>query len=83
MDRKSLSRWKWWTAQAVEDVDDAFGKGKRVVLTFSKSPHPAVPTYIFTYPLHEGDGVFNLPPVPRTGPHNAWGSLKTKPVPVK
>jgi hypothetical protein len=28
-------------------------------------------------------GVVNLQPVPRTGPDNAWGTLKTKPAPAQ
>jgi len=58
VDRKSHEwKWKGWRSSlAVEEVDDAFGKGKRVVLSFSKSPHPVLPTYVFTYTIHEGDG---------------------------
>jgi hypothetical protein len=53
--------WKGWTAvQAVEDVSDAFGKGKKVVLAYSNGPHPAVPTYIFSYTLYEGEGAVVL-----------------------
>lgn len=57
-DHRSKSHdWKGWIAtQAVEDVSDAFGKGKRVVLVYSQSPHPAAPAYIFSYTLHEGEG---------------------------
>jgi len=47
--------WKGWqVSQTQESVDDTFGQGKRVIVELSNSPHPAAPTYLFSYTLYEG-----------------------------
>jgi len=51
---RKMTKWKGWKAtQTLADVNDGFGKGKRIVLTFSDSPFPAAPSYIFSYTLYE------------------------------
>jgi len=50
--------WKGWeVSQAQESVADAFGKGRRVVVTLSNPKRPATPTYLFRYTLYENNGV--------------------------
>ena len=44
----------WKVSQTQESVDYTFGKGKRVLVELSNSPHPAAPTYLFSYTLYEG-----------------------------
>lgn len=54
---RKMTKWKGWKAtQTLADVNDGFGKGKRIVLTFSNSPFPAAPSYTFSYTLYEGQG---------------------------
>ena len=46
----------WQTSQRLEEVEDAFGKGRRLVVSLSTNRFPAVPTYLFNYTLYEGNG---------------------------
>ena len=46
----------WTTTLAVEPVDDVIGKGRRVVLAMTEPKRAAVPTYLFSYTLHDRDG---------------------------
>jgi hypothetical protein len=50
--------WKGWDVrQTQEGLENAFGKGMRVVVTLSNSKRAATPTYLFSYTLYEGSGV--------------------------
>ena len=49
--------WKGWVvSQTEESVSDAFGKGRRVVVSLSNSKRPATPNYMFRYTLYENNG---------------------------
>jgi hypothetical protein len=48
--------WKGWdVSQTQESVADAFGKGRRVVVTLSNRKRPATPNYLFRYTLYENN----------------------------
>ena len=52
-----LDAWKGWdVSQTQENVADAFGKGRRVVVTLSNPKRPATPSYLFRYTLYENNG---------------------------
>jgi len=46
----------WTTTLTVETVEDAFGKGQRVVLAMTEPKREALPTYLFSYALHDNAG---------------------------
>lgn len=53
--RKRNQSWQGWTlTHRCEDVADASGKGKRVVVSLENRLRPAVPIYLFSYRLGEG-----------------------------
>lgn len=50
--------WKGWeVSHTQESVADAFGNGRRVVVTLSNPKRPATPNYLFRYTLYENSGV--------------------------
>jgi hypothetical protein len=55
--KRAPFKWGGWKVAAkVEDITDAFGKGKKVVLSMRDNPNPVFPNYLFSYALHEGSG---------------------------
>ncbi|MCX6967836.1 MAG: hypothetical protein NTZ46_08690 [Verrucomicrobia bacterium] len=49
--------FKGWTAsQTQESVDDAFGKGMRVVVSLTNANRPSLPTYLFRYTVYDNNG---------------------------
>lgn len=49
--------WKGWeVSHTLESVADAFGPGRRVVVTMSHPKRPATATYLFRYTLYETNG---------------------------
>jgi len=55
--KKGTDRWKGWTVtHRSEDVNDASGKGKRVVISLEDRRRQAVPIYLFSYQLYEDTG---------------------------
>jgi hypothetical protein len=55
-DRKGVkpSAWKGWeVSQTQQNVADAFGNGRRLVVTMSNPVRPATATYLFSYTLYE------------------------------
>ncbi|MCX7007620.1 MAG: hypothetical protein NTY53_10300 [Kiritimatiellaeota bacterium] len=58
----SDGRINWTATQQVESVDDTNGKGKRLIVTLTRTnqaQYPASPTYLFSYTLYENSGVVN------------------------
>ena len=46
----------WTVTLTVEPLEDAFGKGQRVILTMSEPQRAALPTYLFSYALYGNAG---------------------------
>ena len=57
-DRKAKhdSLRNWTTTLTVDPVEDACGKGRRVVLAMTDPKRAALPTYLFSYALYENTG---------------------------
>ncbi|MEI7947697.1 MAG: hypothetical protein WCJ02_13435 [bacterium] len=56
----SDGRINWTATRQVESVDDTNGKGKRAIVTLTRTnqaQHPGSPTYLFSYTLYENNGV--------------------------
>ena len=50
--------WNGWEANLTQEpIEDNFGKGQRVNVALTNHERPAVPTYLFSYTLHDGSGV--------------------------
>lgn len=55
--KRTRFEWKGWkTSAKIEDISDAFGKGKKVIVSVRDNPNPLLPNYLFSYALHEGSG---------------------------
>jgi hypothetical protein len=53
--------WKGWeVGHTVENVADAFGAGRSVVISLSHPQRPATATYLFRYTLYETNGAIFL-----------------------
>lgn len=50
----------WTSTLTVEPVEDAFGKGRRVVLALTDPKREALPTYLFSYTMRDHAGVVSM-----------------------
>ena len=54
--KTKFTSWDWKATVTVQAVEDDFGKGKRVVVSWSTPNLAKEPIYLFSYALYEGSG---------------------------